>query len=87
MVVTAKADGSPRRTVDLQALNRVSSRETHHTPSPFNLVSRVPKGMVKSVLDCWNGFHSILLVPESSEATTFMTECGRHQYMRVALPL
>ena len=52
MVVTAKADGSPRRTMDLQALNRVSSRETHHTPSPFNLVSRVPKGRVKSVLDC-----------------------------------
>ena len=85
MVVTAKADGSPRRTVDLQALNKVSSRETHHTPSPFNLVSRVPKGMYKSVLDCWNGFHSIPLDPESSEATTFITEFGRYQYLRVPM--
>ena len=85
MVVTAKADGSPRRTVDLQALNKVSSRETHHTPSPFNLVSRVPKGRFKSVLDCWNGFHSIPLVPESSEATTFITEFGRYQYMRAPM--
>ena len=58
MVVTAKADGSPRRTVDLQALNKLSSRETHHTPSPFS----VPKGMFKTVLDCLNGFHSIPLV-------------------------
>ena len=33
MVVVAKADGSPRRKVDLQVLNHVSSRETHHTPS------------------------------------------------------
>ena len=34
MVVTAKADWSPGRTVDSQALNKVSNRETHHTPSP-----------------------------------------------------
>ena len=59
MVVTAKADWSLRRTVDSQA---VSSRETHHTPSPFKLASRMPKGMFKTVLDCCNGFHSIPLV-------------------------
>ena len=82
MVVTAKSDGSPRRTVDLQALNKVTSRETHHTPSPFNLVSRVPKGMFKTVLDCLNGFHSIPLTPDSSETTTFITEFGRFQYLR-----
>ena len=35
MVVCAKKDGRPRRTVDLQALNRHAVRETHHTPSPF----------------------------------------------------
>ncbi len=34
MVITPKADGSPRRTVDLQALNKVSTRETHHTVAP-----------------------------------------------------
>ena len=50
---------SPRRTVDLQGLNRMSRRETHHTTSPFNLVSRVPMGLIKSVLDCWNGYHSL----------------------------
>ena len=61
MVVTAKHDGSPRRTVDLQALNKVTGRETHHTPSPLNLASRVPKGMIKTVLDCWNGFHAVPL--------------------------
>ena len=59
MVVTANADESPRRTVDLQGLNRMSRRETHHTTSPFNLVSRVPMGLIKSVLDCWNGYHSL----------------------------
>ena len=51
-VVKVKADGSPRRTLDLQALNRVSSRETHLNLSPFNLVCRIPKGMYKTVIDC-----------------------------------
>ena len=82
MVVTAKADWSPRRTVDSQA---VSSRETHHTPSPVNLVSRVPKGIFKTMLDCWNRFHSIPLAPESNEATKFITEFGRRQYLRAPM--
>ena len=36
MVIVAKSDGSPRRTIDLQSLNDASVRQTHHTPSPFH---------------------------------------------------
>ena len=36
MVIAAKKDGSPRRTVDLQRLNAASLRQTHHTPPPFH---------------------------------------------------
>ena len=35
MVVCAKKNGKHRRSVDFQALNVHSTRETHHTPSPF----------------------------------------------------
>ena len=35
MVVTAKHNGDPQRTVDMQALNRVSIRQTHPTVLPF----------------------------------------------------
>ena len=38
MVVTGKKDGHPRRTVDFQKLNASSLRETHYTPTPFDLV-------------------------------------------------
>ena len=34
MVITAKSDGSPRRTVDLQSLNRHCVRETHYCTPP-----------------------------------------------------
>lgn len=34
MVICAKKDGKPRRTVDFQPLNAHATRETHHTQSP-----------------------------------------------------
>ena len=85
MVVAHKSDGSPRRTVDLQRLNKASLRETHHTPSPFNLVSTVPTNTRKTVLDAWHGYHSLPVAPESKDATTFITEWGRYRYCRAPM--
>ena len=82
MVITPKANGTPRRTVDFQALNRSTMREVHHTPSPFNLVSSIPANMLKTVLDAWNGYHSLMLDLESRELTTFITEWGLYRYCR-----
>ena len=77
MVVTAKQDGSPRRVFDLQNVNCVSKRETHHIPSPWNQVSSIPSNKRKTVLDAWNGYHSIPLDVQSRDKTTFITEWGR----------
>ncbi len=82
MVVTPKANGKPRRTVDLQQLNKATIREVHHTPSPINLVSSIPTGKVKTVMDAWNGFHGLGITFESRSATTFITEWGRYRYLR-----
>ena len=82
LIVTPKKNGDLRLVVDLQPLNAVSKRETHHTPSPWNLACSVPKGMLKSILDAWNGYHLVPLAPESQEKTTFITEWGRYQYLR-----
>ena len=82
MIVVPKKDGTPRRTEDLQKLNKSTYRETHHTPSPFNIVNGIPAGKKKTVLDAWNGYHSVLLTPEARNATTFNTERGRYRYLR-----
>ena len=42
MVVVSKKDGKPRCTVNFQPFNRFCIRETHHTPSPFDVVSSLP---------------------------------------------
>ena len=38
--------------------------------------------MKKTVLDAWNGYHSVPLAPQAREATTFITEWGRYRYLR-----
>ena len=85
MVVAPKKDGSPRRTVDLQQLNKSTLRETHHTPSPFNMVAAVPAKTRKTVLDAWNGYRSLPLSPSASNASTFITEWGRYRYLRAPM--
>ena len=57
-------------------------RETHHTPTPFNLVADIPTGTKKTVLDAWNGYHSLSLAEEARDAMTFITEFGRYRYRR-----
>lgn len=47
MVVCAKKNGKPRRTVDFQALNAHAIRETHHTQSPFHQARSVPQDKKK----------------------------------------
>ena len=73
MVICAKKNGKPRRTVDLQALNAHATRETHHTQSPFHQARAVPSNKKKSVFDCWNGYHSIPLYEGDRHLTTFIT--------------
>lgn len=82
MVVASKKNGDPRRTVDLQKLNGATLRETHHTPSPYNIVSVTPTNTFKTVLDAWNGYHSLPIAESARDATTFITEWGRYRYCR-----
>ena len=85
MVVTAKADGTPRRTVDLQSLNKVSVRETHHTIPPAKQARAIPRNQIKTVTDAWNGYHSVPVTPEDRDKLTFITEDGRFRYCRAPM--
>ena len=82
MVVTAKANGDPRRVVDLQNLNRHSSRQTFPVSSPFHLATQIPLQKKKSVVDAWNGYHSVPIDPADRHYTCFLTPWGCYQYKR-----
>jgi hypothetical protein len=81
MVICAKKNGKPRRTVDFQALNKHALRETHHTQSPFHQARQVPSGKCKTVFDAWNGYHSVPLHEDDRHKTTFITPWGRYRYL------
>lgn len=80
MIVCAKKNGEPRRTVDFRALNTYAKRETHYTQSPFHQARSVPAQKKKSVLDAWNGYHSVPLHEDDRHYTTFITPWGRYRY-------
>ena len=77
MVVVPKKDGRARRTVDFQHLNKACRRETHHTRTPFDMISSVPKHTFKTVADAYSGYHQIQLDDDSKKLTTFITPWGR----------
>ena len=79
----AKRNGSIRRVIDLQHLNSQCIRETHHTPSPFQLACQIPPHTKKTVLDAVDGYHSVALDEESQKLTTFITAWGRYRYKRL----
>ena len=69
--------------MDFQPLNKYATRETHHTQSPFVQARSVPNNTKKTVLDAWNGYHSVSLHEDDRHYTTFITPWGRYRY-RVA---
>lgn len=79
MVICAKKIGKPRRTVDFQALNKHTLRETHHTQSPFHQLRQVPSGKFKTVFDTWNGYHSAPLHEDDCHKTTLITPWERYR--------
>ena len=82
MIIVPK-DTTPHRTVDLQPLNTQYLCETHHSPSPFQLVSHIPTNTFKTVLDAVGGYHAIPVDKDSQYLTAFITEWGRPMYKQI----
>lgn len=80
MVICAKKNGKPRRTVDFQPLNVHATRKTHHTPSRFHQARLVAHGTKKSALDAWNEYHSVPIHQDDRHLTTFITPWGSYRY-------
>ena len=80
MVICPKTNGNPRRTVNIQRLNDVALRQTPTAESPFHQALSVPNQTVKTVVDAWQGYHSVPLTEEDRHYTTFLTPWGRYRY-------
>ena len=83
MVVVLKADGIPCRIISCQKLNAECLQETHHTAPLFQLASKIPPHMKKTVIDIVDCYHLVALDPESQPLTTFITGWDRYRYLRM----
>ena len=70
MVITAKKNGKPRRTINYQHLDSQCKRETHYMGSPFQLALQVPPNQKKRVLNVVDRYHSVPLDKESQPLAT-----------------
>ena len=59
--------------VDMSALTKVARRELHHTRSPFKAACSVPGGVLKSTLDCVDGYHGVEVAEEDRDKMSFIT--------------
>ena len=48
--------------------------------SPFNQATLFPANMKNTVIDAWNGYHSVPIHEEDRHYTTFITPWGRYRY-------
>ena len=80
MCIQVKKNGKPRRTIDLQALNKHAVRQTHAGETPFHIASDVPPNTYRTTTDAWNGYHSVPIKEEDRHVTTFITPWGRFRY-------
>ena len=80
MVICAKKNGKPRRTIYFQSLNSHATQETHHAQSPFHQARLVPHSKKKTVFDAWNVYHNVPLHPDDRHFTIFITPWGRYRY-------
>ena len=80
MVLACRADGTPRKTVDLSLLNAHCLQETHHIKPSFQQAKTVPPYTWKTVTDAWNDFQSVPNQPEDCHFTTFITPWGHYRY-------
>ena len=79
LVWATKPNGDLRRTIDLTGLNKASKRQLHMTTTPFQQASKVPEGTLKTVMDAWNGYHSVPVHEDDRKYLNFGTQFGTYQ--------
>ena len=83
MVPVIKANSSVRICVDLQKLNQAVVRERLILPNLEDISPKLVGSKVFSKLDASSGFYQLLLHPQSSHLTTFITPFGRYKFDHV----
>ena len=83
VVCVTKSNGQLRICLDPKDLNRALKREHHYTPTLDDILPRLSKAKVFSILDARCGYWNVKLDKESQLLTTFNTPFGRYCFKRL----
>ncbi|XP_062701591.1 uncharacterized protein K02A2.6-like [Aedes albopictus] len=87
LVVANKANGSIRLCVDLRRVNQAVIRDRHPMPVIEDVLTRVGKGRIWSVLDVKDAFFLLELDEATRDITTFITHRGLYRFKRLPFGL
>ena len=87
IVPVAKKDGKIRICVDYRDLNKASPKDNFPLPNIHILIDNCAKHELQSFVDCFAGYHQILMDEEDAEKTTFITPCGVYRYRVMSFDL
>ncbi|XP_060210755.1 uncharacterized protein LOC132637725 [Lycium barbarum] len=80
VVPVPKKDGKIRVCVDYRDLNKASPKDNFPLPNIHILVDNCAKHEIQSFVDCYAGYHQILMDEEDAEKTAFTTPWGTYCY-------
>ena len=81
--VTVKKPNKLRICIDPKPLNTAIKRPHYSSPTIEEILPKLTKARIFTVLDAKDGFHQVKLSEESSFLTTFGTPMGRYRYKRL----
>ncbi|XP_060179912.1 uncharacterized protein LOC132609777 [Lycium barbarum] len=73
-------DGKVRVCVDYRDLNKASPKDDFPLPNIHMLIDNCAKHELQSFVDCYAGYHQILMNEEDAEKTAFITPWGVYYY-------
>ena len=80
IVPVPKKDGKIRICVDYRDLNRASPKDDFPLPNIHILIDNCAKHELQSFVNCFAGYHQILMDEDDAEKTTFITPWGVYCY-------
>ncbi|XP_060201150.1 uncharacterized protein LOC132629778 [Lycium barbarum] len=80
IVPVPKKDGKVRVCVDYRDLNKASPKDDFPLPNIHMLIDNCAKHELQSFVDCYAGYHQILMNEEDAEKTAFITPWGVYYY-------
>ncbi|XP_070040038.1 uncharacterized protein [Nicotiana tomentosiformis] len=75
-----KKDGKTKVCVDYRDLNKASPKDNFPLPNIHILIDNCAKHAIQTFVNCYAGYHQILMVEDDVEKTAFTTPWGTYYY-------